>query len=81
MTPPAEENILSVAYINIRGQTGLSSAKQDQIETFILINKQMSNHLQYRTSNQYYIDELIGQPKTRINPKKANGSRLYNLLY
>ena len=46
MTPPAEENILSVAYINIRGQTGLSSAKQDQIETFILRNKIDILHLQ-----------------------------------
>ena len=30
----SEKNILSEAYINIRGQTGLKISKQSQIETF-----------------------------------------------
>ena len=39
-------NILSVAYINIRGQTGLTSAKQTQLETFIVRNNLDVLHLQ-----------------------------------
>ena len=39
-------NILSVAFMNIRGQTGLTSPKQDQIESFIVRNKIDVLHLQ-----------------------------------
>ena len=46
MNTPQEEIILSVAFINIRGQTGLTSSKQDQIESFIVRNKIDVLHLQ-----------------------------------
>ena len=42
----SEINILSVAYINIRGQTGLTISKQSQIETFLVSNKIDVLHLQ-----------------------------------
>ena len=46
MTAPAEENILTVALVNIHGQSGLSQSKQMQIETFIIQNKIDILHLQ-----------------------------------
>ena len=42
----SEETILSVAFINIRGQTGLTISKQNQIESFIVRNKIDVLHLQ-----------------------------------
>ena len=44
MTSPTE--ILSVGFMNIRGQTGLSNAKQAQIESFIIQQKLDVLHLQ-----------------------------------
>ena len=44
--PSNKENILSVAFINIRGQTGLPSTKQLQIESFILKENIDILHLQ-----------------------------------
>ena len=46
MNSTAESNILTVAYINIRGQTGLNYAKQCQIESFLVRNKIDVLHLQ-----------------------------------
>ena len=40
------ENILSIGFINIRGQTGLTGAKQAQIESFLLQQKLDVLHLQ-----------------------------------
>ena len=40
------ENILSIGFINIRGQTGLTSAKQAQIESFLTQQKLDVLHLQ-----------------------------------
>ena len=46
-TSMAEENsIFKVGFINIRGQTGLSSAKQTQIESFLIHHKLDVLHLQ-----------------------------------
>ena len=42
----ASENILTIAYLNIRGQTGLPVVKQLQIEDFIKHNKCDVVHLQ-----------------------------------
>ena len=41
-----EENILTVAFINIRGQSGLPISKQLQIESFVKYNKCDIVHLQ-----------------------------------
>ena len=46
MTAQVEENILTVALVNIHGQSGLDQAKQMQIETFIIQNKIDILHLQ-----------------------------------
>ena len=34
-----QENILKIGFMNIRGQTGLTSTKQLQIESFIIREK------------------------------------------
>ena len=46
MTSFKEENILTVAFINIRGQSGLPISKQLQIESFIKYNNCDIIHLQ-----------------------------------
>ena len=43
---PSSSNILTVAYINIHGQSKLSEAKQVQIEDFLKFNKIDVAHLQ-----------------------------------
>ena len=48
----ASENILTIAYLNCRGQTGLPVVKQLQIQDFIKFNKCDIVHLQ-----EVYIDE------------------------
>ena len=40
------ENILKIAFMNIRGQTGLTNTKQLQIESFIIREKIDILHLQ-----------------------------------
>ena len=42
----AENSIFKVGFINIRGQTGLSSAKQTQIKSFLIHHKLDVLHLQ-----------------------------------
>ena len=42
----ASEKILTISYLNIRGQTGLPVVKQLQIEDFIMYNKFDVVHLQ-----------------------------------
>ena len=46
MAESKEENILTVAFLNIRGQSGLPISKQLQIENFIKYNKCDIVHLQ-----------------------------------
>jgi exonuclease III len=46
MTSFKEENILTVAFINIRGQSGLPISKQLQIQSFIKYNNCDIIHLQ-----------------------------------
>ena len=46
MTSHKEDNILTVALVNIHGQTGLSQPKQKQIETFLQKNDIDILHLQ-----------------------------------
>ena len=41
-----KENILKVGFMNIRGQTGLTSTKQIQIESFLIREKLDILHLQ-----------------------------------
>ena len=48
----ATKNILTIAYINIRGQTGLPVVKQLQIEDYMKYNKCDILHLQ-----EVYINE------------------------
>ena len=48
----APENVLTIAYLNIRGQTGLPVVKQLQIQDFIKFNKCDIVHLQ-----EVYIDD------------------------
>ena len=43
---PENENILTIAYINVHGQSNLSEAKQSQLEDFIKYNKIDIAHLQ-----------------------------------
>ena len=46
MDPKNSENILTLAYINIHGQSNLSVEKQVQIEDFIKFNNIDIAHLQ-----------------------------------
>ena len=46
MTDKQEKNILTVAFLNIRGQSGLSLVKQKQIEAFAKFNNCDIVHLQ-----------------------------------
>ena len=46
MTSHKEDNILTIALVNIHGQTGLSQPKQKQIETFLQKNDIDMLHLQ-----------------------------------
>ena len=46
MNQTNSENILRVGFMNIRGQTGLSSTKQHQIESFIIRENVDILHLQ-----------------------------------
>ena len=46
MTIPAQDNILTVTFMNIRGQSGLTIQKQLQIEAFIKYNNWDIVHLQ-----------------------------------
>ena len=46
MNPQKEENILTLALVNIRGQSGLNLSKQMQIQTFLQHNKIDILHLQ-----------------------------------
>ena len=46
MAQSKQENILKVGFMNIRGQTGLTSTKQIQIESFIIREKLDILHLQ-----------------------------------
>ena len=52
MNTTPDVNILSVAFMNIRGQTGLTIAKQDQIESFVVRNKIDVLHLQEININE-----------------------------
>ena len=45
-------NVMKIGFLNIRGQTGLSSAKQAQIESFLINKKLDILHLQ-----ETHIDE------------------------
>jgi exonuclease III len=46
MAQSKQENILKVGFMNIRGQTGLTSTRQIQIESFIIREKLDILHLQ-----------------------------------
>ena len=46
MDPSRNSNFLTIAYINVHGQSRLSEAKQVQIEDFIKFNKIDIAHLQ-----------------------------------
>ena len=46
MNPQKEENILSIALVNIRGKSGINQSKQMQIQTFLQHNKIDILHLQ-----------------------------------